>query len=108
MSKNHDHGNSADTPEGMPQSGGEGSNGGNMPPTKTTAAGEPAPEEGPQTGAAGAGGSNLAPSKNATAGEPAPDPFDPASLRLSQDFEKTGGVRKHIPSLSARKPTKEE
>ena len=37
-----------------------------------------------------------------------PDPFDPANLRLSPDFLKAGGVKKHITSVPVRKPTKEE
>jgi len=32
------------------------------------------------------------------------DPFDPASLRLTQDFLKTGGVAKHYTTIPARKP----
>lgn len=37
-----------------------------------------------------------------------PDPFDPASLRLTQDFQATGGVQKHVTTVPVRKPTKEE
>jgi hypothetical protein len=37
-----------------------------------------------------------------------PDPFDPANLRLSQNFLTTGGVKKHVTSVPVRKPTKEE
>lgn len=36
-----------------------------------------------------------------------PDPFDPASLRLSQDFASTLGVKKHILTIPIRKPAKE-
>jgi hypothetical protein len=39
---------------------------------------------------------------------PPTNPFDPANLRLSQDFLSTGGVQKHITSIGVRKPTKEE
>ena len=39
---------------------------------------------------------------------PPADPFDPANLRLSQDFLSTGGVKKHITTVPARKPTREE
>ncbi len=38
----------------------------------------------------------------------APDPFDPARLRLHQDYAVTGGVQRHMVSLPVRKPTKEE
>ena len=42
----------------------------------------------------------------APAGVPAPDPFDPAALRLSQDFAASVGVRKVLLSVPVRKPDK--
>jgi hypothetical protein len=39
---------------------------------------------------------------------PPPDPFDPANLRLSQDFLSTGGVQKHVTSVPVRRPSLEE
>jgi hypothetical protein len=33
-----------------------------------------------------------------------PDPFDPAKLRLSQDFSETAGVKKVLASVPVRKP----
>jgi hypothetical protein len=36
-----------------------------------------------------------------------PDPFNPASLRLSQDFEAGLGVKKVLTTVPVRKPTKE-
>src|SRR4051812_31450378 len=41
---------------------------------------------------------------------PAPkaDPFDPANLRLTQNFGQIGGVRRQIFTVPVRKPTKEE
>jgi hypothetical protein len=47
------------------------------------------------------------PSSNGPVQAP-PDPFDPANLRLSQDFLSTGGVKKHTTSVPTRKPSKEE
>jgi len=38
------------------------------------------------------------------ASPPPEDPFNPESLRLSQDFQKTGGVTKHYTTVPARKP----
>lgn len=35
-----------------------------------------------------------------------PDPFDPAALRLTQDYASTGGVRKVLLSVPVRKPDK--
>lgn len=43
---------------------------------------------------------------SAAEGEPM-DPFDPASLRLSQDFMATAGVKKLLLSVPVRKPSKE-
>jgi hypothetical protein len=40
------------------------------------------------------------------AADTAPDPFDPASLRLSQDFAATLGVRKALLTVPVRKPDK--
>lgn len=37
-----------------------------------------------------------------------PDPFDPAALRLSQDFAATIGVKKVLTSLPVRKPKRQE
>ena len=34
----------------------------------------------------------------------APDPFDPAALRLTQDFIETAGVKKHLATVPIRKP----
>jgi hypothetical protein len=36
------------------------------------------------------------------------DPFDPASLRLSQDFAATAGVKKLLNRVPVRKPTRQE
>lgn len=36
------------------------------------------------------------------------DPFDPANLRLSQNYQAMGGVQKHVTTVPVRKPTKEE
>jgi hypothetical protein len=44
--------------------------------------------------------------QTATAGPP-PDPFDPARLRLSQDFAATLGVKKALLTVPVRKPAKE-
>jgi hypothetical protein len=38
----------------------------------------------------------------------APDPFDPASLRLGQDFAATVGVRKVLTTVPCRKPGRQE
>jgi hypothetical protein len=54
------------------------------------------------------GPDKASPPPDMTPAKDAADPFDPAKLRLTQNFLSTGGVKKHIPSLSARKPTKEE
>jgi hypothetical protein len=37
----------------------------------------------------------------------APDPFDPESLRLSQDFSAALGVKKALLTVPVRKPAKE-
>jgi hypothetical protein len=37
-----------------------------------------------------------------------PDPFDPAALRLSQDFASTVGVKKVLTKVPCRKPNKQE
>jgi hypothetical protein len=66
----------------------------------------PAPgEESPKPG--GPDGPTTQPD-TATAGGPDADVFNPENLRLTQDFLSTGGVKKHITSVPARKPTKEE
>jgi hypothetical protein len=41
-----------------------------------------------------------------TTSGPGPDPFDPKSLRLSQDFNASVGVRKALLSVPVRKPDK--
>jgi hypothetical protein len=46
------------------------------------------------------------PAADATAG-PALDPFDPAALRLSQDFGTSVGVKKALLTVPVRKPSKE-
>jgi hypothetical protein len=67
---------------------------------------KPAPgEESPKTGGPE---SPTPPPDAAPPAGPAADPFDPASLRLTQDFLGNGAVKKHITSVPARKPTKEE
>jgi hypothetical protein len=38
--------------------------------------------------------------------DPAPDPYDPASLRLSQDFSASLGVKKSLLTVPVRKPDK--
>jgi hypothetical protein len=52
----------------------------------------------------------LAPSANGANGKPppttAPDPFDPAVLRLSQDFSASFGVKKQLLTVPVRKPDK--
>jgi hypothetical protein len=40
--------------------------------------------------------------------EKAPDPFDPANLRLSQDFIESAGVRKLLTSVPIRKPHRQD
>jgi hypothetical protein len=39
---------------------------------------------------------------------PAPDPFDPAALRLSQDFASSIGVKKVLTTVPCRKPNRHE
>jgi hypothetical protein len=51
-----------------------------------------------------ANGGNVPP----PAPNPPSDPFDPANLRLSQDFLGAGGVKRHITTVPVRKPTREE
>lgn len=43
-----------------------------------------------------------------TTTDKAPDPFDPASLRLSQDFAATGATKKLLTRVPVRKPGKQE
>jgi hypothetical protein len=43
-----------------------------------------------------------------TAAESTPDPFDLASLRLTQDFASTAGVKKHVNQIPVRKPSPQE
>lgn len=40
--------------------------------------------------------------------EPGPDPFDPAALRLSQDFGASIGVKKVLTTVPCRKPNRHE
>lgn len=40
--------------------------------------------------------------------EPAPDPFDPARLRLSQDFASSIGVKRVLTTVPCRKPNRHE
>jgi hypothetical protein len=47
------------------------------------------------------------PSPNGHATNKAPDPFDPASLRLPQDFAATVGVKKALLTVPVRKPARE-
>lgn len=42
------------------------------------------------------------------ASEPSPNPFDPASLRLGQDFGATIGVKKVLTTVPCRKPNRQE
>ena len=37
-----------------------------------------------------------------------PDPFDPASLRLNQDFAETSGVKKLLTTVPVRKPNRQD
>src|SRR3954449_9336406 len=39
---------------------------------------------------------------------PAPNPFDPASLRLSQSFADTVGVKKLLTTVPVRKPNRQD
>ena len=41
-----------------------------------------------------------------TSHDPGPDPFDPASLRITSDFDATVGVKRAILGIQARKPDK--
>jgi hypothetical protein len=52
----------------------------------------------------GAGGEPL---NNGATVPPVPDPFDPARLRLSQDFVSTVGVRRALVTIPVRKPSRE-
>ena len=49
----------------------------------------------------------LKPSNNGAAPVPVLDPFDPARLRLTQDFAATVGVKKKLLTVPVRKPSKE-
>ncbi len=49
----------------------------------------------------------VLPSANGTAPELVPNPFDPARLRLSQDFGASLGVKKAMLTIPVRKPSKE-
>jgi hypothetical protein len=49
---------------------------------------------------------DAAPSTNGETASAAPDPFDPSSLRLSQDFGAAVGVKKAVLSVPVRKPDK--
>lgn len=52
--------------------------------------------------------SMLDSSGNSAPGQAAPDPFDPATLRLSQDFASTVGVKKVLTNVPCRKPNRQE
>ena len=39
---------------------------------------------------------------------PAPDPFDPESLRISQDFAAAAGVKQVLATIPVRKPGKQD
>lgn len=55
-----------------------------------------------ETGDAGGG----PPSESGAVAAAAPDPFDPASLRLSQNFAASTGVKKLLTTVPVRKPDK--
>ena len=59
----------------------------------------------PETETSG-NGNGIPPTSHAPAAA-APDPFDPASLRLSQDFAASIGVKKALLTVPVRKPAKE-
>jgi hypothetical protein len=46
--------------------------------------------------------------KNITAESDPLDPFDPAKLRLSPDYLKTGGVKKLLTTVPVRKPNRQD
>jgi len=50
----------------------------------------------------------LTPASFAPNAKPGPDPFDPASLRLSQDFAASIGVEKLLTRVPVRKPDRHE
>jgi hypothetical protein len=52
-------------------------------------------------------GSGGEPPTTNTTGAPDPDPFDPARLRLSQNFGAAVGVRKLLTTVPVRKPARE-
>lgn len=54
------------------------------------------------------GGPPVPPHDTTIAGDPAPDPFDPASLRLTQDFGASIGVKKVLTNVPCRKPNRQE
>lgn len=54
------------------------------------------------------GNDGEGPRKTMLAADPAPDPFDPASLRLSQDFASSIGVKKVLTTVPCRKPNRQE
>jgi len=68
-------------------------------------------QAGPNVQADGQAGSNGRIDGLATAGadaaKPEADPFDLASLRLSQDFASAVGVRKLVTTIPVKKPSKE-
>ncbi len=79
---------------------------GEVPPTTAstgpaTATGEASPTTSPSPSTAGSG-----PVPTSTAASF--DPFDPAGLRLSQDFAAGAGVEKLLTRVPIRKPTKQE
>ncbi|MGH7138677.1 MAG: hypothetical protein ACREHD_23270, partial [Pirellulales bacterium] len=54
-----------------------------------------------------ANGNGHSPIPPFTAAAAAPDPFDPASLKLTQDFNASAGVKRALLTVPVRKPAKE-
>lgn len=69
------------------------------------------PTDAAQTAGLAVGDVAIAPTSPQTnsqsASETIPDPFDPANLRISQDFETQLGVKKALITVPVRKPAKE-
>ena len=51
---------------------------------------------------------NLQTTGQLSAADAAPDPFDPANLRLGQDFPSEVGVKKVLTTVQCRKPGRHE
>jgi hypothetical protein len=66
------------------------------------------PQVPPTPGASGNGGNGPPANTAQPAADPPPDPFDPANLRLSQNFLSSGAVKRHLTTVPVRKPTREE